>query len=99
MAKVYLEEATKIGNYGADMDLIPCNKSLDANFDCIGHLQKMVEKYGSNKYQKMQCLLHIAMQYYKKKDYVNSAEYFKQAIDLDIESQQLKVKRRDYIII
>ena len=56
----------------------------------------MLRRYKSNKYRKMYCLLHIAMQYYNEKDYVNSAKYFKKAIDLDIEDKQLKVN--DWII-
>ena len=91
LAKVYFEEAAKAENFGADMDLFLCNKSLDENFDCLGQLQKILRKYESSDYRKITCLLHIALQYYNKEDYVNSAESFKQAIDLHIKSQQFKV--------
>ena len=80
-------------NYGADMELIYCNQQLDDKFDCIEDLKKMLRKY-ENIHWNMESLLHIAMQYYNKKDYVNSAKYFKQAIDLNIESQLLKVNEK-----
>ena len=89
----YLEEAAKNANYAAVLDLANCKKKLDRNFDYIQHFKMMLIKHKLQANCKQQILLHIGMHYYNKNDYINAAKYLLEAIEFNIDSCQLTVRK------
>lgn len=92
IAALHFKAAGKYDNYRADMQYATCMKKLKKNFDYIEYLQKLVPKYKTKANLKQQILLHIAMQYYyEEKDIKKALTYFKEAIQVNPKSDQLKV--------
>ena len=80
-------------NYTFDIDYIVfkinCNRWTTYKFDIIDSLKSIKIKYKNSQQQNI--ILHLAMQYYIESDLIEAAKHFLEAIQMDPESQLLKV--------
>lgn len=91
-AAFHLQEATRYGNYKADLLYAWTMQKINNNFDFIAHLKVMLEKYTKSPKYEQGTLLHIAMHYhYKKNDLKNTLTYLLKAIEFDPQSRRLAV--------
>lgn len=91
-AAFHLLEASRYGNYKADLLYAWSLLKINKNFDFVAHLKSMLEKYTKFPKFQQQTLLHIAMHYhYKKNDLQNTLPYLLKAIEFDPQSRQLEV--------
>lgn len=87
----YFKKAAELRNFPADIECAKCLMNLKRTSECLDHLHEMLQKYKDDINNGQVILLHIAMLSYEEHDIEKACVKFLEAIQLDKQSNRLKV--------